>query len=120
MTIRVIVLQFWQHRGLQLERQYLLPQPVGGFVIGVLQTIPATYKEFRKIGIKKSETIISSSEIKYDSNGRYKKITTYSPPPQLKEITYTKYYYQGKGNTPYKAINYSIPEKKKRRIYYSR
>ena len=90
---------------------------IGGFIVGVSKSIPATLEEFKKLGINRYEVILGSSVVTYDGSGRTAKIASYAPPPDETLLTETLFDYRGNGTVPHKAVNYSVPEKKSRVIY---
>jgi len=90
---------------------------LGGFVVGLAKSIPASYNELKKLGINKYETILCSVIMEYDKQDRLSKIKTYSQPPAETLITETTFYYRDTIKNPYKTKNYSVPEKKERIIY---
>lgn len=90
---------------------------LGGFVVGLAKSIPASYEEINKLGIHKYKTVLCSVIMEYDKQDRLSKIKTYSQPPAETLITETTFYYRGNIENPYKVKNYSIPEKKERIIY---
>lgn len=90
---------------------------LGGFIIGTIEAFPATYQEFKKIGIKNRELILSQITLQYDEDMRLTQYALYTPPPQNILASETRFIYNDESTTPSESYNISHFENKKRTIY---
>jgi hypothetical protein len=89
---------------------------ITGFIIGLGKSVPETYNEIKNSG-KTNGLVLGKYLFEYDPQNRIIKYTQYSPLPENIKLSETTFSYYGNLNTPFKTINYSFVEKKKRIIY---
>lgn len=91
---------------------------IGGFVVGLAESVPATYRELEKTVPGKEQVIMGWTALEYDGRGRMTGYTEYSPPQRSEKLSQTVFFYRKEEPFPFKVTNYSWPEKKERTVYH--
>ncbi len=89
---------------------------VGGFIVGLAASIPATFQELAQGLVISRETVLAYTVYEYDFRQRLSRTKTYLPASTEQEIIRADYYYTGDDVDPYKAAVKSYPENKERYI----
>jgi hypothetical protein len=89
---------------------------VGGFVVGLAASIPATVQELAHVVVSAREKVISYSVYEYDGKQRLSGMKTYLPTDISHEIIKTEFFYQDDEATPSETQITSYPENTVRTI----
>jgi hypothetical protein len=89
---------------------------VGGFVVGLAASIPATVQELAHAGVSARERVLSYSVYEYDGKQRLGGMKTYLPTDISHEIIKTDFFYQDNETTPSETQITSYPENTVRTI----
>lgn len=90
---------------------------VGGFIAGVVASIPEINTQVNRIFITKKEILVSYTTYEYDDQNRLVSMKAQSPTQDSKEVSATtKFFYDGDSAEPTKAEVTSVPENKTRVI----
>lgn len=89
---------------------------VGGFIVGLTASIPATVQELAHVVVSAHEKVISYSVYEYDGTQRLSGMKTYLPTDISHEIIKTDFFYQDDEATPSKTEITSYPENTVRTI----
>lgn len=89
---------------------------VGGFIVGLAASVPATMQELSHVIVSAYESVISYSTYEYDSKQRLSRVKTYLPSDLSHEIIKTVYFYQDDETIPSKTEIVSFPENTVRTI----
>lgn len=116
MTLRVPVFIVSAVPGYIIGTTVFIASGVTGFLIGLKESGPEAYNSIKKIG-KSDGLVLGKYIFHYDIKKRIKKFVHYSPPPDNEALSETEYFYNDSGSLPYKSVNYSYVDKKKRVVY---
>jgi len=89
---------------------------VTGFVVGVLSSIPETAIELKRVVVNTRETVISTTEYRYDEKGRIRSMKLYPPVSSADELVRTEFFYAGDQQVPDRTEVTSVVENKVRVI----
>ena len=116
MTLRVPLFILSAVPGYIIGTTVFVASGATGFLIGLKESGPEAYNSIKKIG--DTEGIILGKYIfYYDTRKRIKKLVHYSAPPDNELLSETEYFYRKNISSPYKSVNYSYVDKKKRTVY---
>jgi hypothetical protein len=82
----------------------------GGFVVGVVASVPQAARELRQAVISKEETLVSYTVFEYDGAGRISAYSTYAAGMSPSEIVRAGFFYKGASSVPARADVTSRPE----------
>lgn len=89
---------------------------VGGFIVGLTASIPATVQELAHVVVSARERVLSYSAYEYDGKQRLSGMKTYLPADISHEIIKTDFFYQDDEATPAETHITSYPENTVRKI----
>ncbi len=84
---------------------------VGGFIVGLGASIPATFQELTNVILSAQEQVLSSTAYEYDGKQRLSRMKTFLPTDISREIIKTDFFYADENAAvPYKTEITSRPE----------